>query len=292
MLRYARDWQSLLYMLLLPLLVVGQWRVGFSWPVYTLQLFLTMGIGVIHHNHAHLSIWYPTRAGRWLNRISDFWLSLLQGHPVFVFYPAHIANHHRYHHGAKDIARTYRFHSLGVHGDVNHLWGYLVHPLQAIAVLYPVFITWLIRLYRYRRAYFYYCILQYLAVIAFWLVLLFTNAEKCLILVLIPQLFGLHWLLGANYLQHAHADGRGGNFNFARNFYGWVNPLLFNIGLHTAHHKHPRAHWSRLTELQQGYDVLVDPGLREASLIGYIFRTYFLGLLHSRWRSRSFHKKE
>ena len=25
------------------------------------------------------------------------------------------------------------------------------------------------------------------------------------------------------------------------------NPLLFNIGLHTAHHESPRAHWSELT---------------------------------------------
>ena len=28
-----------------------------------------------------------------------------------------------------------------------------------------------------------------------------------------------------------------------------VNPLLFNIGLHTAHHEHPRAHWSQLPAL-------------------------------------------
>src|SRR5256885_16702539 len=36
--------------------------------------------------------------------------------------------------------------------------------------------------------------------------------------------------------------------NYARNFEGWVNPLLFNIGLHTAHHERPQAHWSELTD--------------------------------------------
>ena len=59
------------------------------------MLFLTLGIGVIHHNHTHLRMW----RGRWANRATDFWITLLQGHPTFVFYPAHVANHHRYKHG-------------------------------------------------------------------------------------------------------------------------------------------------------------------------------------------------
>ena len=39
----------------------------------------------------HLRMW----RGRWANRATDFWITLLQGHPTFVFYPAHVANHHR-----------------------------------------------------------------------------------------------------------------------------------------------------------------------------------------------------
>ncbi len=111
-------------------------------------------------------------------------------------------------------------------------------------------------------------------------------------LVLIPQLHGLHWLLATNYLQHAHADGSGEGLNFARNFYGWVNPLLFNIGLHTAHHQHPRAHWAELPALQENYRPLISPCLNERGLLRYMWRTYCLGLLHPRWRSRSLHIKE
>lgn len=286
--RNWRDWQSIVYLLALPLLVLWQWITGFSWPLYLLELFLTLGVGVIHHNHTHLRIW----TSRLLNRCTDLWITLLQGHPTFVFYPSHIANHHRYHHSEQDITRTYRFNTPGARGDTNHLLGYLLHPLQAISVLYPEFFVYLKRCYRFKRKYFYYCVLQYLLVICLWLVLALIDWEKWLVLVLIPQLHGLHWLLATNYLQHAHADGSGKNLNFARNFYGLLNPLLFNIGLHTAHHLHSRAHWSLLVKLHQKYTQQVHPALQEKSLIGYMLRTYLLALLHSRWRSRSLHYKD
>lgn len=287
--RYWRDWQSVVYLLLLPSLVVWQWHNGFSWPLYLLELFLTLGVGVIHHNHTHLRMWRSRR----LNRVTDLWITLLQGHPTFVFYPAHIGNHHRYQHGEQDIARTYRFtQPPGARGDTNNVLGYLLHPLQAIWVLYPVFFQYLKRRYQYQRAYFYYCVLQYLLVIGLWLCLAAIDWEKWLILVLIPQLHGLHWLLATNYLQHAHADGSGNNLQFARNFYGLVNPLLFNIGLHTAHHRHPRAHWSLLPQLAEQYSAQVNSALNEKGLLRYMVRTYLLGMFHSRWRSRSLHNKD
>lgn len=286
--RNWRDWQSIFYLLLLPALVIWQWHYGFNWPLYLLEIFLTLGVGVIHHNHTHKRIWYS----RWLNRITDLWIGLLQGHPTFVFYPAHVANHHRHRHGEQDIARTYRFSFPGARGDTNHLWGYLLHPFQAAYVLYPLFICWMKRLYRFRRPYFYYIALQYLLVLLLWSCLAWLDWKSWLILVLIPQLHGLHWLLATNYLQHAHADGSGTTINFARNFYGWLNPLLFNIGLHTAHHYHPRAHWSELSLLHEKYRPLIDPRLNERGLLRYMWRVYILGLLHSRWRSRSFHFKE
>jgi fatty acid desaturase len=286
--RYWRDWQSIVYLLALPLLVVWQWQDGFSWPLYSLELFLTLGVGVIHHNHTHLRIWKLRR----LNRFTDLWITLLQGHPTFVFYPAHIRNHHRYHHGEQDLTRTYRFDIPGARGDSNHLLGYLLHPLQAISVLYPEFVIYLKRRYRFQRRYFYYCMLQYLLVSCLWISLAAIDWQKWLVLVLVPQLCGLHWLLATNYLQHAHADGCDSSLQFARNFYGWVNPLLFNIGLHTAHHLHPRAHWSLLPSLAERYVAQVNPALNEKGLLRYMLRTYLLGSLHSRWRSRSLHNQD
>jgi fatty acid desaturase len=132
-----------------------------------------------------------------------------------------------------------------------------------------------------------------------WTVLLALDWRKALLFVIVPQLHGLHWLLATNYLQHAHADGRkpvrkeapgdtsGSQLNYARNFEGLVNPLLFNIGLHTAHHENPHAHWSELTHLHRTrYRARVDPVLNEGGLVPYMVRVFVLGTVWPRFRSR------
>ena len=120
------------------------------------------------------------------------------------------------------------------------------------------------------------------------------------------EIIGLHWLLATNYLQHAHADGRsappaqeasGGTagiaLNYARNFEGLVNPLLFNIGLHTAHHENPHAHWSQLTELHRHrFRDHVDGALNERGLVPYMLRVFVLGAVLPRYRSRSLMVRE
>ena len=277
MLRKARDIHSLFYLALSPLLVYWQWRHGFDWLAYGLLLFLTLGVGVINHNHAHLRMW----RSRLANRLTDIWIAILQGHPTYVFHCGHIANHHRYHHGERDLARTYRF-----GGDSNDLAGYLLHPFQAAIALYPEFLRWLARMRRHWPGVFRFCALQYLLIAALWLTLAIIDWRKWLLFVFIPQLHGWHWLLATNYLQHAHADGHS-DIDYARNFGGWLNPLLFNIGIHTAHHENPRVHWSALPRLHEDYRQRVDARLAEPSLLAYMFRTYVLGLFLPRFRSRS-----
>ncbi|MEO5736110.1 MAG: fatty acid desaturase, partial [Variovorax sp.] len=61
-LRRRRDWQSLAYLAVFPALAAWQWVHGFWWPFYALMLFLTLGIGVIHHNHTHQRMWRGRRA--------------------------------------------------------------------------------------------------------------------------------------------------------------------------------------------------------------------------------------
>ena len=289
-LRHWRDWQSLAYMLAFPLLVAWQWVHGFHWLLYGLLLFLTLGVGVIHHNHTHIRMWH----GRWANRVTDYWLTLLQGHPTFVFWPAHVGNHHRFRHGPRDVARTYR---PAFGGDTNHLWGYLMHPVQAVWVLYPLFVRWLVNLRQHWPGAFRYCVGQYMVWLASWGLLLALDWRRALLFVILPQLHGLHWLLATNYLQHAHADGRplsraqrntaSTKLNYARNFEGLVNPLLFNIGLHTAHHECPQAHWSQLTALHaQCYRHRVDPTLNEGGLLPYMGRVFVLGLFWRRARTQ------
>jgi hypothetical protein len=282
-LRNGRDWQSLAYMVALPGLMAWQWVYGWNGLLYGLTLFLTLGIGVVHHNHTHRRMWRQRRA----NRVTDMCLTLLQGHPTFVFFPAHMANHHRHAHGLRDLARTYRYGG----GDTNHLAGYLLHPFQAVCSLYPLFWRWLARLKRYRPGAVRYCYAQYVAWLSLWGGLLVIDPVKALVFVILPQLHGLHWLLATNYLQHAHTDGgpdRRPRLTYARNFEGWVNPLLFNIGLHTAHHEHGRAHWSELTVLHAAcYRPRIDPRLIEAGLLSYMLRVFVLSLIWPRYRSVS-----
>lgn len=290
-LRHWRDVQSLVYLIALPALATWQWCYGFQWLLYAVMLFLTLGIGVVHHNHTHRRMW----RARWLNRLTDMAVTVLQGHPSFVFWPAHVANHHRHKHGPNDAARTYRF-----GGDTNHLMGYLLHPLQAGWVLYPLFVSWLTRLRQYGPGAFRYCMAQYATWLGSWALLLALDWRKALVFVILPQLHGLHWLLATNYLQHAHADGgptplngahgdaRGTALNYARNFEGLVNPLLFNIGLHTAHHENPHVHWSELKSLHhRDYRERVDPALSEKGLVPYMLRVFVLGAFLQRFRSRS-----
>ncbi len=286
MLRNWRDLQSMLYLLALPLLILFLWRTGLHtflhFAAYGTVIFLFVSIGTIHHQHAHLRMW----KNKYLNRLTDWVLCVFQGHPTFVFYAAHNANHHRYQHGEKDVARTYRF-----GGDTNSLMGYIKHPFQAVVVLYPLFFVWLGRLKNRKPRVFIYCIGQYFVIAIFWLGLCVVAAEKFVLLVLLPQLFALHVLLATNYLQHAHADGHS-RLNFARNFSGWVNPLLFNIGLHTAHHLHPRVHWSKLPQLQKIYQPQVDPRLNAGPLLPYMWRTFVMSIFWRAWRSQSLMQSE
>ena len=70
-------------------------------------------------------------------------------------------------------------------------------------------------------------------------------------------------------------------------FTGAVNWLYFNIGLHTAHHEHPREHWSHMPALHRALRARVDPALEERSFALYLLRVMALGALLPRWRSRS-----
>ncbi|RNF86268.1 fatty acid desaturase [Montanilutibacter psychrotolerans] len=275
-LRDRSDLYSIVCLLMQPLLIAWQWRHGLQWPLYALNAYLAVAISVIHHNHAHLPMWRH----RGLNRFTDLAISALQGHPTFVFHPAHNRNHHRHWHGPDDVARTWRF------GDHNRLSGWLMHPLQAIAVLYPFVLRWLSALYTRKPAVARWYALQFAAWLLPWAALLVLDPWRALVLVIAPQLFGLHWLLAANYLQHAHADDRE-PMRAARNFEGLLNPLLFNIGLHTAHHLHARAHWSQLPRLHRQYRHRIDPRLLERSFAGYVLRVYLLGIASARHRSRS-----
>lgn len=286
MLANWRDVQSVLYVAVTIVLVAWQWVHGWVWWQYAVLLFLTLGVGVINHNHAHVPMWRSAV----FNRATSLLLSVLQGHPAFVFHTAHNNNHHRYHHGERDVARTYRFPG----GDSNNLFGYCMHPVYAAWALYPLFLRAVSRawqrgkrqssLHKWKAVW---MVLEYVCCYGVWAVALYADATKAMLFIILPQLFGLHWLLATNYLQHAHADGDS-RYGFARNFDSPVlNVLLLNIGLHTAHHLHPRVHWSELPTLHRAVQHRIPAVLMERSLSIYMLRVFVGGLVYKPWRTRS-----
>jgi fatty acid desaturase len=277
-LRHARDLQSLAYLIAVPALALWQWQHGFDAWLYVAMLTLWVGVGVIHHHHAHRPMWRARR----MNRATELWLAVLQGHPTYAFVATHNANHHRHRHGEGDWARTYRF----AGGDRNDARGWLLHPLQAACALYPHFLGHLARMRRHRPGVWRWALLQYNLVGTCWLALLVIDWQRALLYVALPQLVAMHALLGANYLQHAHADGRS-RWHYARNFTGAVNWLYFNIGFHTAHHEHAREHWSRMPALHHALLPRLHPALQERSVLLYLLRVMALGALLPRFRSRS-----
>jgi fatty acid desaturase len=280
--RNPRDLQSLLYLVLYVALIAVQWVFGFSWVLFGVLLFITVGLEIIHHNHVHLGIW----TSKPLNRATNYLISVLTAIPSAMVESGHLKNHHVHQHGPLDVTRTYRF-----GGDHNHFWGYVLHPFQAFAVLVPMFwqqfVEGLPKRSRFSRD----LLLQLTLILATWSVLAAIDWRKFLLLVLVPQAVGWHWLLASNYFQHAHCDDQS-EANYARNFTGFINWFWFNIGFHTAHHDHPAAHWSTLRRLHTSDYQHVDPRLNHKSFVVYFAKTLILSPLVPGLRSESLRTPE
>lgn len=277
MLLYRADWQTLLYMASATALLGFQWqRDTFSPILFALQLALAFATSIMHHNHRHLPMWRAPL----LNRLSDGWFTAFQGQPGIVFDLCHNENHHRYCNGPADYTRTYRYH------DDNTLVGLIRHPFESALTLTPIIVRYVVQLRHTDPAAFRSVLLDYAWLAIFTLGAVALDPHKALLYVLIPQAFALFWLLAANYLQHAHTDEQN-RFRAARNFLGLVNPLCFNIGLHTAHHLDGRQHWSELPATHRKIAHAIDKRLIEPSLTGYFLRVLTLGPFVSRWRSVS-----
>ena len=264
MLRNRRDFQSVAYLLALPLLVVVQWRAdAFSIALYLPTLVLAVGVSCINHNHAHLSIW----KNRYLNRLTDHWIGTLQGHPVFMFEAAHIDSHHRHNQLDGDVTRIEQF------GRDNHIVGYLLFPLRVLRPLRALKREYLRRVRIENPRLFLHIVVQHVPLFAIWAVAFALDWKKAVVYLLVPQAVALHFLLASNYLQHARTT-IGSSHDHSRNFVGWMNLVLFNVGYHTAHHELESLHWSRLPRAHAEIARLVSPRLIERSLVGY-----FVGVL-------------
>ena len=276
MLRNPADRRTLAYMAATTLIAAVQWYADDFHPLlFCASLAMAFAVSVMHHNHQHQPLWRSAA----LNHATDFWFTLFQGHPGFAFGPSHRDNHHVHRNGAPDITRTWRAH------DGNSLIGFIAHPVQFGTVIAPVVFSHLARLWHGERPRFWLAAAHYAFLVAAMTAAFCADAPKAILFLVLPQAVALFFLLGSNYLQHAHTDG-GSDWNHSRNFLGLINPLYFNIGYHTAHHENADLHWSELPAAHARIAARIDARLIEPGFAGYCFRVFVAGALLPRLRSR------
>src|ERR1700733_2638113 len=110
MLKYKADRKTLLFLVITTLLFSALWYFGFEWRnplfwiAYIAFLYFEVTVAVTTHNHNHINIW----TNKALNILTDWWLTVFYGLPIFVWIPTHNRNHHRYNNKEDDVTRTYR----------------------------------------------------------------------------------------------------------------------------------------------------------------------------------------
>jgi fatty acid desaturase len=268
MLRYKADFKSIIYAIITTALLILQWTViGVNPFSYTIYLFLAVSVAVMTHNHNHVPIWKP----KVLNILTDWWLTVFYGFPVFAWIPTHNKNHHRLNNRVGDYTITYRF------SEKNNLVTLLTYPTISGFYQQKAIREYLSELWHKNREKFYLCIAQYF-VLATWIAAaVLLDWRKALMFVIIPQQVSLFSVLIFNYVQHVHANEES-DMNHSRNFTGFLNTLLFNNGYHTIHHMKAGLHWSQVPAEHQKIEHLIDKSLNERSFWWYIFRAYFLGI--------------
>ena len=106
MLRYRADLKTLLWMVLTTSLLVALWRApSLSWWLYVPFLYFSIAAAIMAHTHNHVRTW---KSGP-LNHLTDIWITLFYGYPLFAWIPTHNQNHHKYNNTEPDHTHTWRF---------------------------------------------------------------------------------------------------------------------------------------------------------------------------------------
>ncbi len=277
MLRYKADIKTLIYAFLTTALFVIQWKVtGFNPFIYFVYLFLSIAVAVITHNHNHVQIW----KAKFMNVLTDWWLTVYYGFPVFAWIPTHNKNHHKLNNRIGDYTITYRF------SEKNNMVTLLTYPTISGFYQQKAIRDYLKDLWRNKRSRFFLCVSQY-GILVLWIAAaLFIDWKKALLFVVIPQQVSLFSVLIFNYVQHVHANEES-EYNHSRNFTGFLNFMLFNNGYHTIHHEKAGLHWSVTPVEHKTIEHLIDDSLIERSFWWYIFRNYVLGFFVKSFKTNS-----
>lgn len=274
MLNYKADLRSCLYIILTTSLFYYQWTHEFNILIYIVYLFFSVSVSVMTHNHQHLQMWKSNT----MNVLTDWWLTVFYGVPIFTWIPTHNRNHHKYVNREGDVTATYR------HTEENNLLSLLSYPsVSGYNQVRESIVPYMKKLKETDRATYIQNIVQ-IVVLALWIIgFIVLDWKLALLYVIIPQQVSAFSVLTFNYVQHVHADEES-KYNHSRNFLG-LNLLLFNNGYHTAHHERAAIHWSLLPQEHAAIAKEIDADLIEKTFIGFIIRVYILGAFSKKYRT-------
>ena len=272
MLRYKSDIRSIAYILVIStilfILYQHEGLLDSKWIIslWIFQLIMSISVGVMIHNHKHLPMW----KGKFLNIITDSWLTVLYGFPVFGWIPTHLQNHHIHTNKEEDYTKTYSF------SEKNNLFNLIIYPMYSGGVQQKAIVSYMKSLFKKDRTKFWSSMIQVVILVAFMSIMFILDWRKAIFYVIIPQQIALTSVLIFNYVQHIHADEES-EYNHSRNITGWVlNSFLFNNGLHTAHHLKPNLHWSKIPSFHKEIEHKINSVLNEKSILWFLTKQYIL----------------
>lgn len=278
MLKNRADLRSLAFMAVATALLVLNWTsASLNGWLLAGSLAMAVSVSVMAHNHNHVRMW----RSKSLNALTDYWLTLFYGFPVFAWIPTHNQNHHRLNNRPGDYTATWRL------TEGNHLLMLLSYPTVSGYFQQRPIRDYLRKNWAENRKRFVYSISQIVVLLAFVVGALWIDWQKALLYVVLPQQFSTFTVMVFNYLQHVHADEES-EWNHSRNFTSpLLNLFLFNNGFHSAHHWRAGTHWTKTPALHREIQHHIDPKLNEPSMAWYVLRTYFLAPIVPALRSRS-----
>ena len=277
MLKNKADIKSLVYIFLTTMLLIIQWLfLGVNTFIYTWYLFMSVAVSVMTHNHNHLPMWQS----KTLNTLTDWWLTVFYGFPIFAWIPTHNKNHHRFNNRGGDDSITYRV------SERNNFLTLITYPTISGYYQQRAIFGYLKDLKANNKEKFWLCISQYVILFLWIAGALLLDWQKALLFVIVPQQVSLFSVLIFNYVQHVHANEES-EWNHSRNFIGFLNFMLFNNGYHTIHHHKAGLHWNKVPEAHAEIEQNINPILLERSFWWYIVRCYILSIFIPKFRTNS-----
>jgi beta-carotene hydroxylase len=284
--RFTADYRTLIWLAGMHALAFLQYaKPAFSPWLLPLGLYAGFCAGVFSHNHNHC----PTFKSRRANMIFANWLSIFYGYPVFAWIPTHNLNHHKFVNKAGDATITWR------HTNANNwtvAWTYFFVSAYWQSAPIKQYIR---KARRDNRVLFRTILTQYAVVLTahvslLSLALVLHGFARGMLVYWsafgIPALFALWSMMFINYIQHVHCDPWSAH-NHSRNFVSKLgNYLVFNAGLHAAHHENPGTHWSELPRAHAKIEAEIAPTLKQSSIWGFCFKAYLAGAFDPRFRTQ------